>query len=221
MRPNVVNLSVEKTAFLRIICVAVCITGAFFVQGQESELLNVQPATIKDGRIELYGVVREIPSSLFVDDMVLAIQVTAAHSDATTASRRDARTRPCMVCTTTHYFLIVEEHEKRPEILYRTAPGPVTYIHIDQKEYMVGNVVLSWEEDKPQLEKVTLLQTGFVPPPFKRRLHISFDEPIEQNSRAEEIADMALRDAFSHMRPITLRKVFPPENFEEMASSPE
>ena len=210
METSAPSLSRGNPIFQWVICVALCATAASFAQGREAKLLNVQPTSIEDGRIELYGVVREIPDNPFGDEMVLAIQVTAAESDSTTESRREAQGRPCLVCTTTHYFLIEEEHEKSPQVLYRTAPGPVTYIHIDQKEYMVGRVDLAWVEDTPQLEKVTLLQTGFVPPLFKRRIQLRFDEPIELNSRANGVADMALRDAFSHMRPTTLPKVFPP-----------
>lgn len=199
----------------------VCIAAASFVHGHEAKLLNVQPATIKDGEISLYGVIREIPNYPFGEGTVLAVKVTASDSDATTESRRNAQGAPCVFCTTMHYFLVTKENEDRPEILYRTAPGPVTYIHIDNKEYMVGSVDLGWKDDKPQLEKVTLLQTGFVPPLFKRRIHIRFDAPIEVTAEADKIADMALRDAFHYMRPTTLRKVFPPGNFEEIAAGSE
>lgn len=203
------------------ICLAICVATASFAQGHDAKLLNVQPAKIKDGEIALYGVIREIPNYPFGEGTVLAVQVTASESGATTESRRNAQGAPCVFCTTMHYFLVQKENEKKPEVLYRTAPGPVTYIHIDNKEYMVGSVELNWEADNPKLEKVTLLQTGFAPPLFKRRIHVQFDTPLEPGSRAEEIADMAIRDAFHYTRPTTLRKVFPPGNFEEINSGSE
>lgn len=203
------------------ICLAICVASASSVQGHDAKLLNVQPATIKGGDIALFGVIREIPDYPFGEGTVLAVQITASESGATTESRRIAQGAPCVFCTTMHYFLVQKEHEKKPEVLYRTAPGPVTYIHINKKEYMVGSVELNWEADNPKLEKVTLLQTGFAPPLFKRRIHVQFDAPLEPGSRADEIADMALRDAFHYARPTTLQKVFPPEDLEEITSGSE
>ncbi len=215
MAENARNRFAGETSSWLGVCLAICIATATNAIGQEANLLNVQPATIKDGEIALYGVIREIPNYPFGEGTVLAVQVTASDSDLTTESRREAQGAPCNFCTTTHYFLVSKENEKRPKILYRTAPGPVTYIHIDKKEYMVGKVDLGWEGDKPQLEKVTLLQTGFAPPLFKRRINVRFDESVKSASHADEIADMAIRDAFAYARPVTVPKVFPPGHFHE------
>lgn len=204
--------------FRRSVYAVICIAMTSFVYSHEAELLNVQPAAIKHGEVILYGIIREIPDYPFGEGTVLVVQVTASDSDLTTETRREAGGAPCVSCTTMHYFLVQEENEKNPKVLYRTAPGPVTYIHIDKKEYMLGKVSLGWEGDKPLLKKATLLQTGFAPPLFKRRINVYFDEPVEFVSEAEEIANMAMRDAFSYGRPITLRKVFPPEEIPEVAS---
>ena len=218
MEQNAFVQSVRKSAPRLAIYFAICIAAASNIFGQDAKLLNVQPAIIKDGDIRLYGVIRELPDYPLFDGTVLAIQVTASESERTTYSRRDAQGAPCAVCTTMHYFLVNKENERNPEVLYRMAPGPVTYIHIDKKEYMLGKVDLGWVDEKPQLRKVTLLQTGFAPPLFKRRINIRFENPVEFVSEAEKIADMAMRDAFIYTRPTTLRKVFPPEDIPEVAS---
>ena len=221
MERNRFNWSRGKSTPWLAICCAIFIAAVPDALGQEAELLNVQPAIIKDGDIRLYGVIRELPDYPLFDGTVLAIQVTASDSDRTTESRREAHGAPCAVCTTMHYFLVSEENERSPDVLYRTAPGPVTYIHIDKKEYMLGGVDLGWVDERPQLRKVTLLQTGFAPPLFKRRINIRFEDPVEFVSEAEKIADMAMRDAFFHLRPTTLPKVFPPEDIPEIASDSE
>ena len=147
---------------------------------QTTEVLSVQPATIKDGAVELYGIVRGIHDRTFEDASVLGVQVTAADSDASTILRLEAGGEPCPNCTTTHYFLLREPSEESPEVLTRAVPGPLTYLHIDSKEYMVWRVNLSWTDDaQPQLERATLMQTGFAPPIFKRRIRIRFDAPLE------------------------------------------
>lgn len=210
-----------SSKFRRSICTAIVVAIASFVCSQEAELLNVQPAAIKHGEVILYGVIHEIPDFPFGDGQVLVVQVTASDSDLTTEPRREAGGAPCVFCTTMHYFLVREANEKTPKALYRTAPGPVTYIHIDKKEYMLGSVDLGWEGEKPLLKKATLFQTGFAPPLFKRRINVHFEDPVEFVSDAEEIANMAMRDAFSYGRPITLRKVFPPEEIPEVASESE
>lgn len=221
MERNRFNWSRRKSSLRLAICCAISIAVASNAFGQEAELLNVQPAIIKDGDIRLYGVIRELPDYPLFNGTVLAIQLTASDSDLTTESRRDAQGAPCAVCTTMHYFLVKEANERSPEVLFRTAPGPVTYIHIDEKEYMLGSVDLGWVDERPQLRKVTLLQTGFAPPLFKRRINIRFEEPVEFVPEAEKIADMAMRDAISHLRPTTLQKVFPPGDFEEITAGSE
>jgi len=169
--------------------------------GQAAELLSVQPATVKDGAIEVYGIVRGLGDHPFEGGAVLAVQVTAAQSDGSTALRQEAGDEPCPDCTTTHYFLVRESGEEDPKLLTRSAPGPVTYIHIDGREYMMGSVGLSWTDDgRPRLERATLLQTGFAPPLFKRRLKIHFDAPLDSGPLADDIAGMAMRDAMEQDR---------------------
>ena len=210
--------SLGSSKFRWSICTAIVVAIASFVYSQEAELLNIQPAAIKHGEVIVYGIIREIPDYPFGDGQLLVVQVTASDSDLTTEHRREAGGAPCVFCTTMHYFLVREANEKTPKALYRTAPGPVTYLHIDKKEYMLGSVDLGWEGESPFLKRATLLQTGFAPPLFKRRIDVYFEEPVEFVSKAKEIANMAMRDAFSYGRPITLRKVFPPEEIPEVAS---
>ena len=180
---------------------ALCAALSTAALGQKAELLSVQPATVKDGAVEVYGIVRGLGDHPFEDGSVLAVQVTAADSDASTALRLEAGGEPCPDCTTTHYYLVRKPGEESPKILVRGAPGPVTYIHIDGKEYMVGRMSLSWTDDgKPRLERATLLQTGFVPPIFKRRLRIRFDAPLDPGLLVDDIARMAMQDAMERHR---------------------
>ena len=181
-------------------CVALCLAMSPVAEGQTARVLSVQGATINDGSVGLYGIVREMPEHPLVEGTVLAVQVTAADSQATTALRRASAGEPCPDCTTTHYFL-AESGDARPEILVRLAPGPVTYIHIKGREYMLGDIRLSWTgEGKPHLERATLLQTGFMPPIFKRRIQIRFDARPVTGSLADEVATMAMADAMERGR---------------------
>lgn len=208
----------KRIASRLAICFAISIVANSNVYGQEAKLLNVQPASIEFGEITLYGLIQELPAHPRFDGTIFAIQVTASDSDLTTESRREAQGAPCATCTTMHYVLLRKAREENPDMLYRTAPGPVTYIHINNKEYMLGDVVLGWKGDEPHLKKVTLFQTGFAPPLFKRRLSIRFEGPVEFASEAEKIANMALRDAFAYVRPTTLRKVFPPDDLSQITT---
>lgn len=180
---------------------AFCTALSCVAQGQTAELHSVQPATVKDGAMEVYGIVRGLGSHPLEDGTVLAVQVTAADSDASTSLRIEADGRPCADCTTTHYYLVREPGEEDPDILVRGAPGPVTYIRIDGKEYMMGSLKLSWANGgKPRLERATLLQAGFAPPILKRRLRIRFDAPLEHRLLVDDIAGMAMRDALERGR---------------------
>ena len=175
---------------------AFCTAVSCIAQGQTGELLSVQPATVKDGEVEVYGIVRGLGNHPLEDGTVLAVQVTVADSDASTPQRLEADGKPCPDCTTTHYYLVREPGEEDPKMLVRGAPGPVTYIHIDDREYMLGGLKLSWADDgKPRLERATLLQTGFAPPILKRRLRIRFDAPLGSGILVDDIAGMAMRDA--------------------------
>lgn len=180
--------------------VALCIAFSSAAHGQTAEVLSVQPATVKDGTIEVFGIVRRLGKHPFEDGTTLAVQVTAADSDASTALRLEADGEPCPDCTTTHYFLLREPGEEHPKMLVRAAPGPVTYLHIDGKEYMVRSIGLSWTDGRPMLERATLLQTGFMPPLFKRRVRIRFDAPLDPGPLADAVAGMARRDTVERDR---------------------
>lgn len=157
-------------------------------------VLGVYPARIKEGAVTVYGVVRQIPDHPFGKGTVLAVQITADDSEASTAARREADGEPCLNCTAAHYFLVREPAQARPKILIR-APGPVTYIHVDGREYMLGSIRLAWDDGgQSRLEHATLMQTGMVPRIFKRKIRIRFDAPPETGPRADEIAKMALTD---------------------------
>ena len=175
-----------------------CIALSSIAHGQTAEVLSVQPATVK-GAVEVYGIIRELGEHPFEDGTSLAVQVTAAESDASTTLRLKADGEPCPDCTATHYVLVREPGEEGPK-LTRAAPGPVTYLHLDGKEYMVGDVALSWTEGQPRLKRVTLWQTGFAPPILKRKVRIRFDAPLSSGPLADDVAGMAMRDAMERAR---------------------
>lgn len=179
------------------LCIAVCAVA----NGQTGEVLSVQPASVNDGSVELYGIVRRLGDHPSEDGTTFAIQVTAADSDATTDLRLEADGKPCPDCTTTHYFLVREPGKSSPEILSRAAPGPITYIRMDGREYMIGSIDLSWTDDgKPRLERSTLWQTGFTPPALKRKVRLRFGAPVASDLLVEDIAEMAKRDAMERGR---------------------
>ena len=179
---------------------AVCLLPA--AHGQTpGAVLGVYSARIQDDTTAVYGIIRQIHDYPLSRGTVLAVQVTAAPDEASTAARRQAGEQPCHTCTTTHYFLVREPADARPKLLIH-APGPVTYIHVDGREYMLGSVRLAWpDEGGPRLERATLMQTGFAPPLFKRRIRIRFDAPVEPGPRADRIVEMAMAD----MRPVEHR----------------
>ena len=179
---------------------ALCVALFAVAHGQTGEVLSVQPATIQDGAVEVYGIIRELGEHPIEDGTRLAVQVTAADSNASTPLRLKADGEPCPDCTTTHYVLVREPGDEDPEMLARTAPGPVTYLHLDGKEYMVGNVTLSWTDGQPRLKRATLWQTGFTPPILKRKVRIRFDAPLNPGALANDVAGMAMRDAMERGR---------------------
>ena len=162
------------------------------------EVVSVQPAAVDGGATVVYGILRQLGEDS--GGTVFAVQVTAAEPQATTTRRRVAGGEPCPDCTATHYFL-VEAAGATPEILGRRAPGPVTYIHLKGGEYALAGVRLSSTGDgTPRLAQATLLETGFVPSIFKRRIKVDFDAAYETGSRADEIARMARADAMERDR---------------------
>lgn len=177
-----------------------CVALFSVAHGQTGEVLSVQPATVQDGAVEVYGIIRELGEHPIEDGTSLAVQVTAADSNASTPLRLEADGEPCPNCTTTHYFLVREPGEEDPEMLARTAPGPVTYLHLDGKEYMVADVALSWTDGQPRLKRATLWQTGFTPPILKRKVRIRFDAPLNPGPLADDVAGMAMRDAMEQGR---------------------
>lgn len=179
---------------------ALCVALIPIAHGQSGEVLSVQPATVKDGTVEVYGIIRELGEHPFEDGTGLAVQVTAADSDASTTLRLEADGNPCPDCTATHYVLVREPGDEDPEMLARTAPGPVTYLHLDGKEYMVADVALSWTDGQPRLKRATLWQTGFAPPVLKRKVRIRFDAPLDSRPLADDVAGMAMRDAMERAR---------------------
>lgn len=184
-----------------VVAIAVGLGIAVSAQDQPSESPRIQPATVKDGGIEVYGLIRKLGEHPTEDGTVLAVQVTAADSNATTQLRREADGEPCANCTTTHYFLVREPGDERPKMLIRMAPGPVTYIHIAGKEYMLWDVRLTWPQDgEPRLERVTLAQTGFAPPPLKRKKRLRFGPPVTAQPLIDDISWMAMRDAMEQRR---------------------
>ena len=179
---------------------ALCVGLFSFAHGQTGEVLSVQPATVKNGAVEVYGIIRELGEHPIEDGTRLAVQVTAADSNASTPLRMEADGEPCPDCTTTHYFLVREPGDEDPEMMARMAPGPVTYLHLDGKEYMVADIALSWTDGQPRLKRATLWQTGFAPPVLKRKVRIRFDAPLNSGPLADDVAGMAMRDAMDQGR---------------------
>ena len=195
------NPCATRRAALRGLRMALCVAIPAIASNHAPEVMSVQPATIDDGAIALYGIIRELSDYPNTEGTVLAVQVTAADARPTTALRQNAGGEPCPDCTTTHYFLVQKPDEVTPKILRRRVPGPVTYIHIKDKEYMLADIRLTWAGDgTPGLEHATLWQTGFAPPIFKRRVKIRFEASLELGPRAGEIANMAMADAMERDR---------------------
>ena len=178
----------------------VCVL-AFVAHAQSSDTVwGVYPARINDGSVALYGVVRQIPDYPVAKGKVLAVQITASDGAATTAARERAGRGPCRKCTAAHYFDLRKPAERRPKLLIH-APGPVTYLVVDDKEYALMDIRLAWADDGPRLERATLMRTGFLPPIFKEKIRIRFDGPLQPGSHADAVADMALADMAMYQPP--------------------
>ncbi len=168
------------------------LAACFAAQAQVPDVLGVYPARVDNGDLAFYGVVRELPGSPLADGGAIAVQITAPAAPVTTSARREANGAPCADCTATHYFR-PGESETRPRLLI-DPPGPVTYIHVGGKEYVLKGIRLRWSGNTPHLEQATLMRTGFVPPIFKGQIRIRFDAPLGRGARADGIAGMALAD---------------------------
>ena len=194
------NPCATRRAALRGLRMALCVAIPAIASNHAPEVMSVQPATIDDGAIALYGIIRELSDHPNTEGTVLAVQVTAADVRPTTALRQNAGGEPCPDCTTTHYFLVQKPDEVTPKILRRRVPGPVTYIHIKGKEYMLADIRLTWAGDgTPGLEHATLWQTGFAPPIFKRRVKIRFEAPeIFNTDQGSQFTSEAFTDVLKN-----------------------
>ena len=181
------------------VCLLACLVPIAATAQSLDTLFGVYPARMSDGGVALYGVVGRIPDSPAAMGTVLAVQITAADTQATTAAREQAGDAPCANCTAAHYFVLSERSGTRPKVAIH-APGPVTYLVANDKEYMLTSIRLAWTHDGPRLERATLMRTGFVPPLFKQKIRIRFDAPLEPGTRADEVAGMALADIMESER---------------------
>ena len=194
-RPDAVSHLFRALLF----CLLACLVPIGATAQSLDTLFGVYPGQMNDSGVTLYGVVGRIPDSPTAMGTVLAVQITAADPQATTAAREQAGDAPCANCTAAHYFLLSERSRTRPNVFIH-APGPVTYLVANDKEYMLTSIRLAWTDDRPRLERATLMRTGFLPPLFKQKIRIHFDAPLEPGTRTEEIAGMALADMMESER---------------------
>ena len=175
-----------------LLCLLACLFPIAATAQSLGTVFGVYPGQMNDGGVTLYAVVRGIPDSPPAVGTGLTVGITAA-------AREQAGDAPCANCTAAHYFVLPEPSGTRPKLLIH-APGPVTYLIANDKEYMLTSIRLAWTDDGPRLERATLMQTGFIPRLFKHKIRIHFDIPLEPGTRAEEIAGMALADMMESER---------------------
>ena len=179
-------------------------------QAAESEdaLQGVYPAQVDDG-LTLYATVRslEIPPGVDFprpEGTLLEVLISAAPSGGTTAARRVADGGPCAPCTALHYFVLPEQSRigKSQKLrALRNPPGYVTYLHANGQEYALGSIRVRWTAEGPRLEQAELRRTGFVPPLFKSKMQLHFDEPLGSGPEADEIETLARADIVEYVRP--------------------
>ena len=192
-------------------CLALVMTAMLGVaQAAQSQdaLQGVYSAQVSDGLV-LYATVvsLEVPPGVDFpgpEGTVLEVLISAAPSGDTTAARRSADGGPCAQCTAVHYFVLPEQGRigKSQKLrALRHPPGYVTYLQANGREYALGSIRVRWTAEGPRLERAELMRTGFVPPLFKSKLQLHFDEPPGSGPEADEIEALARADVVEYVRP--------------------
>ena len=110
---------------------------------------------------------------------------------------------PCAQCTALHYFVLPEQTRIGKSVNLhplRYAPGYVTYLHANGQEYALGSIRVRWTAEGPRLERAELMRTGFVPPLFKSKMRLRFDEPLGSGPEADDIEALARADVAEFVR---------------------
>ena len=179
-----------------VAALAVCLVPwAAHAQASLDRLWGVYTAEINGG-VVLHGIVRQPANFQTPKGTVLEVFVAAAGDGETTAARRLAGNAACADCTARHTFLLPEGSGsgRRNLDFLVDVPGPVTYIHVDGKEYMLAGIRIRRTDDGSTLERATLMRTGFLPPIFKGRIQVRFDARLDSGVRTDEIVAMAMAD---------------------------
>ena len=100
--------------------------------------------------------------------------------------------------TTSHYFAFNPETLRKRKQLrvdaLRFAPQG-GYIHIDDKEYMLTEILITLTDGEEWgVREAKLSRTGFIPPPFKGKLRPTFQPSMPMGPKAEAIVDQVIAD---------------------------
>ena len=172
---------------LLLVCLPVAQVSA---QPPVERFWGVYPAHGK-GQPLLHAVVRSVTMSREEGGP----QRTLLNVLVTTAGGDNAGRAPCPVCTASHMFALPATGRASGSQMLsamRHPPGPVTYLHLGGKEYMVTGIRIRWLAGQAQLERASLLQTGFLP--FKKRIRLRLDAPLPAGPEAQRIAAKAFAD---------------------------
>ena len=167
-----------------------CFAAAPIPAQPQEHFWGVYPVQGK-GQPPLYTVVRSVTMSREKGGP----QHTLLNFLVTTAGGENADRAPCPVCTASRMFALPgggRASGTQKLSAMRNAPGPVTYLHLEGREYMVTGIQIRWTAGQAQPERVSLLQTGFLP--FKKRLHLRLDAPLPVGPEAQRIAAKAFAD---------------------------
>ena len=193
-------------------CLALVMTamlGAAQAGESENALQGVYPTQVDDG-LALYATVlsQEIPPDWNPPrpegTLLVEVLISAAPSGSTTTARRMANGGLCTQCTAQHYFILPEQGrigQNQTLHALRYPPGYVTYLHVNGKEYFLGSIRVRWMAEGPRLSRAELMRTGFVPPLFKSKMQLHFDEPLGSGPEAKEIEALARADIAEAVRP--------------------
>ena len=101
--------------------------------------------------------------------------------------------------TASHYFAFnPEKLEKRKRLrldALRFAPTTAGYMIIDDKEYMLTEILITLTDGgKWGVREAKLSRTGFIPPPFKGKLRPTFQPSMPMGPKAEAIVDQVIAE---------------------------
>lgn len=196
----------DPDARFRKPCLWLAIVGASVLAAQSAahaqtlldNLWGVYSAKTRGGLV-LYGVVRPVEISHTQDlsgSTLLQLSVTSFVPRRTSGDQARASGTAC------HYFSMPRSafsNDQPGSEVYESdflhyPPGHVSYIDIDGKEYALSEIRIRAASGTVRLEHATLQRTGFLPPIFKRRIHLSFDARLSCDTLSDDIAAKALAD---------------------------